>query len=81
MSFPANKLVSGEHCKIVQDASSGMAWLEDMRYFLINRFVIHNLLYSFHFVFALKNNSNNKIIPFGPILNICLRNAGHACDN
>ncbi|TNM90046.1 E3 ubiquitin-protein ligase CHFR isoform X1 [Takifugu flavidus] len=30
LSFPANKLVSGEHCKIVQDASSGLVWLEDM---------------------------------------------------
>lgn len=36
LSFPANKLVSGEHCKIVQDASSGLAWLEDMRYLPIN---------------------------------------------
>lgn len=32
LSFPANKLVSGEHCKIVQDESSGQVWLEDMRY-------------------------------------------------
>lgn len=32
LSFPANKLVSGEHCKIVQDEGSGLAWLEDMRY-------------------------------------------------
>lgn len=32
LSFPANKLVSGEHCKIVQDASSGLVWLEDVRY-------------------------------------------------
>ncbi|CAG09691.1 unnamed protein product, partial [Tetraodon nigroviridis] len=31
LSFPTNKLVSGEHCKIVQDASSGLVWLEDMR--------------------------------------------------
>ncbi|KAJ4942078.1 hypothetical protein JOQ06_012095 [Pogonophryne albipinna] len=30
LSFPANKLVSGEHCKIVQDERSGQAWLEDM---------------------------------------------------
>lgn len=30
LSFPANKLVSGEHCKIVQDESSGVVWLEDM---------------------------------------------------
>ncbi|CAL8249393.1 unnamed protein product [Merluccius merluccius] len=30
LSFPANKLVSGEHCKIVQDESSGTVWLEDM---------------------------------------------------
>uniref|UniRef100_UPI0037E8D7FB E3 ubiquitin-protein ligase CHFR n=1 Tax=Semicossyphus pulcher TaxID=241346 RepID=UPI0037E8D7FB len=30
LSFPANKLVSGEHCKIVQDERSGLAWLEDM---------------------------------------------------
>ncbi|KAK5871661.1 hypothetical protein PBY51_004526 [Eleginops maclovinus] len=30
LSFPANKLVSGEHCKIVQDESSGQVWLEDM---------------------------------------------------
>ncbi|XP_076003628.1 E3 ubiquitin-protein ligase CHFR [Genypterus blacodes] len=29
LSFPANKLVSGEHCKIVQDESSGLVWLED----------------------------------------------------
>ncbi|CAJ1068166.1 E3 ubiquitin-protein ligase CHFR [Xyrichtys novacula] len=29
LSFPANKLVSGEHCKIVQDENSGSAWLED----------------------------------------------------
>lgn len=32
LSFPANKLVSGDHCKIVQDESSGLVWLEDMRY-------------------------------------------------
>lgn len=31
LSFPANKLVSGDHCKIVQDEKSGLAWLEDMR--------------------------------------------------
>uniref|UniRef100_A0A3P8QKS5 E3 ubiquitin-protein ligase CHFR n=1 Tax=Astatotilapia calliptera TaxID=8154 RepID=A0A3P8QKS5_ASTCA len=30
LSFPANKLVSGEHCKIVKDESSGLVWLEDM---------------------------------------------------
>ncbi|XP_046871714.1 E3 ubiquitin-protein ligase CHFR isoform X2 [Hypomesus transpacificus] len=30
LSFPANKLVSGDHCKIVQDEKSGLAWLEDM---------------------------------------------------
>uniref|UniRef100_A0A8C9TK82 E3 ubiquitin-protein ligase CHFR n=1 Tax=Scleropages formosus TaxID=113540 RepID=A0A8C9TK82_SCLFO len=30
LSFPANKLVSGDHCKIVQDANSGEVWLEDM---------------------------------------------------
>ncbi|XP_034026974.1 E3 ubiquitin-protein ligase CHFR-like isoform X2 [Thalassophryne amazonica] len=30
LSFPANKLVSGEHCKIVQDESMGLVWLEDM---------------------------------------------------
>ncbi|CAL8250468.1 unnamed protein product [Boreogadus saida] len=30
LSFPANKLVSGEHCKIVQYENSGMVWLEDM---------------------------------------------------
>ncbi|XP_034451842.1 E3 ubiquitin-protein ligase CHFR isoform X1 [Hippoglossus hippoglossus] len=30
LSFPASKLVSGEHCKIVQDESSGVVWLEDM---------------------------------------------------
>uniref|UniRef100_A0A3B4T9X7 E3 ubiquitin-protein ligase CHFR n=1 Tax=Seriola dumerili TaxID=41447 RepID=A0A3B4T9X7_SERDU len=30
LSFPASKLVSGEHCKIVQDESSGLVWLEDM---------------------------------------------------
>ncbi|XP_024294209.1 E3 ubiquitin-protein ligase CHFR isoform X2 [Oncorhynchus tshawytscha] len=29
LSFPANKLVSGDHCKIVQDKSSGLVWLED----------------------------------------------------
>nr|XP_046241721.1 E3 ubiquitin-protein ligase CHFR isoform X2 [Scatophagus argus] len=29
LSFPANKLVSGEHCKIVQDEISGLVWLED----------------------------------------------------
>uniref|UniRef100_A0AAZ3SPM1 FHA domain-containing protein n=1 Tax=Oncorhynchus tshawytscha TaxID=74940 RepID=A0AAZ3SPM1_ONCTS len=31
LSFPANKLVSGDHCKIVQDKSSGLVWLEDTR--------------------------------------------------
>lgn len=31
LAFPANKLVSGEHCKIVQDESTGLVWLEDMR--------------------------------------------------
>uniref|UniRef100_A0A8C6L4M9 E3 ubiquitin-protein ligase CHFR n=1 Tax=Nothobranchius furzeri TaxID=105023 RepID=A0A8C6L4M9_NOTFU len=30
LSFPANKLVSGEHCKIVKNESSGLVWLEDM---------------------------------------------------
>uniref|UniRef100_A0A3B3SCI7 E3 ubiquitin-protein ligase CHFR n=1 Tax=Paramormyrops kingsleyae TaxID=1676925 RepID=A0A3B3SCI7_9TELE len=30
LSFPANKLVSGDHCKIVQDEHSGEVWLEDM---------------------------------------------------
>uniref|UniRef100_A0A8C8DMK0 E3 ubiquitin-protein ligase CHFR n=1 Tax=Oryzias sinensis TaxID=183150 RepID=A0A8C8DMK0_9TELE len=29
LSFPANKLVSGEHCKIVKDQISGLAWIED----------------------------------------------------
>ncbi|XP_056275631.1 E3 ubiquitin-protein ligase CHFR isoform X3 [Pseudoliparis swirei] len=29
LSFPSNKLVSGEHCKIVKDESSGSVWLED----------------------------------------------------
>ncbi|XP_038129513.1 E3 ubiquitin-protein ligase CHFR [Cyprinodon tularosa] len=29
LSFPANKLVSGEHCKIVKDEHSGRVWLED----------------------------------------------------
>ncbi|XP_068166608.1 E3 ubiquitin-protein ligase CHFR isoform X2 [Antennarius striatus] len=29
LSFPASKLVSGEHCKIVQDEASGLVWLED----------------------------------------------------
>uniref|UniRef100_A0A3Q2U5T1 Checkpoint with forkhead and ring finger domains, E3 ubiquitin protein ligase n=1 Tax=Fundulus heteroclitus TaxID=8078 RepID=A0A3Q2U5T1_FUNHE len=29
LSFPANKLVSGEHCKIVKDDHSGQVWLED----------------------------------------------------
>uniref|UniRef100_A0A8K9X536 E3 ubiquitin-protein ligase CHFR n=1 Tax=Oncorhynchus mykiss TaxID=8022 RepID=A0A8K9X536_ONCMY len=30
LSFPASKLVSGDHCKIVQDERSGLVWLEDM---------------------------------------------------
>uniref|UniRef100_A0AAR2LTX4 E3 ubiquitin-protein ligase CHFR n=1 Tax=Pygocentrus nattereri TaxID=42514 RepID=A0AAR2LTX4_PYGNA len=30
LSFPANKLVSGDHCKITQDQTSGQVWLEDM---------------------------------------------------
>ncbi|XP_029961163.1 E3 ubiquitin-protein ligase CHFR isoform X2 [Salarias fasciatus] len=29
LSFPACKLVSGEHCKIVNDEGSGQVWLED----------------------------------------------------
>ncbi|XP_043967448.1 E3 ubiquitin-protein ligase CHFR isoform X2 [Gambusia affinis] len=29
LSFPSNKLVSGEHCKIVKDEHSGLVWLED----------------------------------------------------
>lgn len=29
LSFPASKLVSGEHCKIVKDEDSGRVWLED----------------------------------------------------
>ncbi|XP_055017869.1 E3 ubiquitin-protein ligase CHFR isoform X2 [Boleophthalmus pectinirostris] len=29
LSFPSNKLVSGEHCKIALDESSGLVWLED----------------------------------------------------
>lgn len=31
LSFPANKLVSGEHCKIVKDQMSGLVWIEDTR--------------------------------------------------
>ncbi|KAM9821437.1 E3 ubiquitin-protein ligase CHFR [Syngnathus typhle] len=30
LAFPTNKLVSGEHCKIVQDENSGQVLLEDM---------------------------------------------------
>uniref|UniRef100_A0AAY4C0S1 E3 ubiquitin-protein ligase CHFR n=1 Tax=Denticeps clupeoides TaxID=299321 RepID=A0AAY4C0S1_9TELE len=30
LSFPCNKLVSGDHCRIVQDELSGEVWLEDM---------------------------------------------------
>ncbi|XP_052411345.1 E3 ubiquitin-protein ligase CHFR [Carassius gibelio] len=30
LSFPANKLVSGKHCKITQDENSGQVWLQDM---------------------------------------------------
>ncbi|KAL2092214.1 hypothetical protein ACEWY4_012012 [Coilia grayii] len=30
LAFPANKLVSGDHCKITQDEQSGKVWLEDM---------------------------------------------------
>lgn len=30
LSFPANKLVSGNHCKITHDQISGQVWLEDM---------------------------------------------------
>ncbi|XP_033900588.3 E3 ubiquitin-protein ligase CHFR-like [Acipenser ruthenus] len=30
LSFPANKMVSSDHCKIVQDENSGEVWLEDM---------------------------------------------------
>ncbi|XP_056602745.1 E3 ubiquitin-protein ligase CHFR isoform X2 [Triplophysa dalaica] len=30
LSFPANKLISGDHCKITQDQNSGKVWLEDM---------------------------------------------------
>ncbi|XP_026177842.1 E3 ubiquitin-protein ligase CHFR [Mastacembelus armatus] len=30
LSFPASKLVSAEHCRIFQDESSGLVWLEDM---------------------------------------------------
>ncbi|CAL9708662.1 unnamed protein product [Knipowitschia caucasica] len=29
LSFPLNKMVSGEHCKIAFDESSGLVWLED----------------------------------------------------
>ncbi|XP_058230983.1 E3 ubiquitin-protein ligase CHFR isoform X2 [Hemibagrus wyckioides] len=29
LSFPASKLVSGDHCKITQDQGSGQVWLED----------------------------------------------------
>ncbi|KAK3514904.1 hypothetical protein QTP70_034585, partial [Hemibagrus guttatus] len=29
LSFPASKLVSGDHCKITQDQESGQVWLED----------------------------------------------------
>lgn len=41
LSFPANKLVSGEHCKIVKDESSGLVWLEDMRYSRLNFCTTH----------------------------------------
>ncbi|KAF4074141.1 hypothetical protein AMELA_G00236140 [Ameiurus melas] len=29
LSFPANKLVSSDHCKLTQDQESGQVWLED----------------------------------------------------
>ncbi|XP_060740371.1 E3 ubiquitin-protein ligase CHFR [Tachysurus vachellii] len=29
LSFPASKLVSGDHCKITQDQESGQVWLQD----------------------------------------------------
>lgn len=31
LSFPGNKLVSGDHCKIVVDEKSGQVSLEDTR--------------------------------------------------
>ncbi|KAI4879110.1 hypothetical protein NFI96_025207 [Prochilodus magdalenae] len=37
LSFPANKLVSGDHCKITQDQTSGQVWLEDMSVGRIHR--------------------------------------------
>ncbi|XP_062874147.1 E3 ubiquitin-protein ligase CHFR [Trichomycterus rosablanca] len=30
LSFPASKLISGDHCKITQDRTSGQVWLQDM---------------------------------------------------
>lgn len=63
LSFPANKLVSGEHCKIVQDASSGLVWLEDMRYLIINGFIIDYLLYLFYFAFAINVKDIPRAVP------------------
>lgn len=75
LSFPANKLVSGEHCKIVQDASSGLVWLEDMRYLIINGFIIDYLLCLFYFAFAIYIK---HILLAVPISMMCITNAGNA---
>lgn len=73
LSFPANKLVSGEHCKIVQDASSGLVWLEDMRYLIINGFIIDYLLYLFDFAFAINVKNILRAVPKSIM---CLTNTG-----
>lgn len=36
LSFPGNKLISGEHCKIRKDEISGLVWLEDIRCCMLN---------------------------------------------
>lgn len=63
LSFPTNKLVSGEHCKIVQDASSGLVWLEDMRYLMINTFIIHYVLNIFYICVCAEHKQQKKNVP------------------
>ncbi|KAH0625546.1 hypothetical protein JD844_015100 [Phrynosoma platyrhinos] len=40
LSFPGNKLVSGDHCKIIVDEDSGQVSLEDTRLALLESFPV-----------------------------------------
>lgn len=47
LSFPGNKLVSGDHCKITVDEESGQALLEDTRSVVFTPFLLMRSLSGF----------------------------------